>query len=68
MTLKHIDLPVGEMSEQTGAGWNESLAFSHGAAFEDKSGLLEGVGKVSKNVRFRDLKDINEDALRYYIE
>ena len=25
MTLKHVDLPIGEMSEQTGAGWNESF-------------------------------------------
>jgi len=25
MTLKHTDLPAGEMSEQTGAGWNESF-------------------------------------------
>jgi len=29
--------------------------------------LLEGVGKVSKNVRFKELKDINKTALRYYI-
>jgi hypothetical protein len=45
-----------------------TLAFSRGADFEDNYGLLEGVGKVSKNVRFKDLKDINEDALRYYIK
>ena len=25
MTLKHVDLPIGEMTEQTGAGWNESF-------------------------------------------
>jgi uncharacterized protein YndB with AHSA1/START domain len=25
MTLRHVGLPVGEMSEQTGAGWNESF-------------------------------------------
>ncbi|MGB8980560.1 MAG: SRPBCC domain-containing protein [Anaerolineales bacterium] len=25
MTLRHTDLPAGEMSEQTGAGWNESF-------------------------------------------
>ncbi len=25
MTLKHTGLPAGEMSEQTGAGWNESF-------------------------------------------
>ena len=45
-----------------------TLAFSRGAEFEDKYGLLEGVGKVSKNLRFRDMKDINEAALRYYIQ
>jgi len=45
-----------------------TLAFSRGAEFEDKYGLLEGVGKVSKNVRIRHLKDINKAALRYYIK
>jgi uncharacterized protein YndB with AHSA1/START domain len=25
MTLQHVDLPAGEMTEQTGAGWNESF-------------------------------------------
>ncbi|MBN2118957.1 MAG: SRPBCC domain-containing protein [Anaerolineales bacterium] len=25
MTLRHSDLPAGEMSEQTGTGWNESF-------------------------------------------
>ena len=44
-----------------------TFAFSRGAEFEDKYGLLEGVGKVSKNVRLRHLSDINEAALRYYI-
>jgi hypothetical protein len=45
-----------------------TLAFSRGAEFEDKYGMLEGVGKVSKNVRFRGVKDINKEALRYYIK
>jgi hypothetical protein len=45
-----------------------TLAFSRGAEFEDKYSLLEGVGKVSKNVRFRDVSDINKEALRYYIK
>jgi len=45
-----------------------TLAFSRGAEFEDKYGLLEGFGKVSKNVRFRDVKDINKEALQYYIK
>jgi hypothetical protein len=45
-----------------------TFAFSRGAEFEDKYGLLEGVGKVSKNVRFRSVKEINRAALRYYIK
>jgi hypothetical protein len=45
-----------------------TLAFSRGAEFEDKYGLLEGVGKVSKNVRMSDLKGVNKAALRYYIK
>jgi hypothetical protein len=45
-----------------------TFAFSRGAEFEDKYGLLEGVGKVSKNVRMSDLKDVNKTALRYYIK
>jgi uncharacterized protein YdhG (YjbR/CyaY superfamily) len=45
-----------------------TFAFSRGAEFEDEYGLLEGVGKVSKNVRMKSLDDVNQDALRYYIE
>ncbi len=44
-----------------------TFAFSQGAKFEDKYGLLEGVGKVSKNVRIRSLDEFNEEAFRYYI-
>jgi hypothetical protein len=45
-----------------------TLAFSRGAQFKDRYGLLEGVGKVSKNVRIRHLKEIKKSALRYYIK
>src|SRR3989304_2243569 len=45
-----------------------TLAFSRGAEFEDKYGLLEGVGKVSKNVRIRSVDAVNKEALRYYIK
>jgi hypothetical protein len=45
-----------------------TLAFSRGASFEDRYGLLEGVGKVSKNVRMKTLRDVNKPALRYYIK
>ena len=45
-----------------------TFAFSRGAEFEDKYGLLRGVGKVSKHVKLKNLAALNEDALRYYIE
>ena len=45
-----------------------TLAFSRGAQFEDKYGLLEGVGKVSKNIRLSDVNGIARPALHYYIK
>ena len=45
-----------------------TFAFSRGAEFEDKYGLLEGVGKVSKNVRIKSMDTVNKEALRYYIK
>ena len=45
-----------------------TFAFSRGAEFEDKHDLLRGVGKVSKHVKIKDLKDVNRNALRYYIK
>jgi hypothetical protein len=44
-----------------------TFAFLRGADFEDKYGLLKGVGKVSKHVKLKKLADVNQDALRYYI-
>jgi hypothetical protein len=45
-----------------------TFAFSKGAEFEDKYGLLKGVGKVSKHVKIKNLKDIDKAALEYYIK
>jgi hypothetical protein len=45
-----------------------TLAFSRGAEFQDRYGLLEGVGRVSKNVRMRDVTGVNRTALRSYIK
>lgn len=44
-----------------------TFALSQGAHFEDRYGLLEGVGTRSKNVRMKSLADWNDEALRYYI-
>ena len=45
-----------------------TFAFSRGARFEDKFGLLQGVGKVSKHVKIKYLKDAPKAALKYYIK
>lgn len=45
-----------------------TFAFSRGAEFEDRYGLLKGVGKVSKHVKMESLADVNKEALRYYIQ
>jgi len=45
-----------------------TFAFSRGAEFEDRYGLLRGVGKVSKHVKIKNLAQVNEEALRYYIQ
>ena len=45
-----------------------TFAFSRGAEFRDKYGLLKGVGHVSKHVKIKDVGAVNLDALRYYIK
>jgi len=45
-----------------------TFAFSRGAEFEDKYGLLRGVGKVSKHVKIKNLDNVNKEALEYYIK
>ena len=42
-----------------------TFAFSRGAEFEDKYGLLEGVGKVSKNVRIKSVDAVKREQLKY---
>ncbi len=44
-----------------------TFAFSRGAAFEDKYGLLQGKGTISKHVKIKNIRDVNKEALRYYI-
>ena len=43
-----------------------TVAFLRGAEFEDKYGMLEGIGKVRKLVKIKYTK-VNPIALRYYI-
>ena len=45
-----------------------TFAFSRGAEFADKYGLLQGVGNVSKHIKLRTPKDVNKTVLRYYIK
>lgn len=45
-----------------------TFSFKSGVAFEDRYGLLRGVGKHARGVRMKNLGEVNEPALRYYIE
>ncbi|WP_067458673.1 DUF1801 domain-containing protein [Actinomadura macra] len=45
-----------------------TFAFERGAAFQDAHGLLEGVGKNTRHVKIKSIDDIDEVALRDYIE
>jgi hypothetical protein len=45
-----------------------SLGFREGGSFGDKYGLLRGTGKHAKNVRMKDLADVDRPALKYYIK
>src|SRR6476469_9038088 len=45
-----------------------TFSFSKGADFEDKYGLLQGVGRVSKYIKIKNLKETNKTALKYYIK
>ena len=45
-----------------------TLSFSRGAEFEDKHGLLQGVGKVSKHLKLKEPKDLSKTVLRYYVQ
>jgi hypothetical protein len=45
-----------------------TFAFSRGAEFEYKYGLLKGVGKKSKHVKIKNVQEINQEALEYYIK
>jgi len=45
-----------------------TFSFSRGAQFEDKYGLLRGVGKSSKHVKIKNLDGVNKEALKYYVK
>ncbi len=44
------------------------FSFKSGVKFEDKYHLLKGVGKHARHVKIKDVKDLNKEALRYYIK
>jgi hypothetical protein len=44
-----------------------TLSFTHGTEFEDKYGLLRGVGKVAKHIKFKNVGGINKEILAYYV-
>ena len=44
-----------------------TFSFSEGKKFEDKFGLLEGMGKKTLNLRLNTPAEFNEGILEYYI-
>lgn len=45
-----------------------TFAFTDGKSFEDKYGLLHGVGNKSSNIRLRSLNEFDADAMAYYLQ
>ncbi len=45
-----------------------TFSFAHGSEFEDKYGLLKGVGKVSKHLKFKNVGEVKKEVLGYYIK
>jgi hypothetical protein len=44
-----------------------TFSFSRGSQFEDKYGMLKGVGKSSKHIKFKKAGDVKKEVLAYYI-
>jgi uncharacterized protein YdhG (YjbR/CyaY superfamily) len=44
-----------------------TFGFREGGQFDDRYGLLRGVGKHARHVRMKNLDQVNEPALKYYI-
>jgi Uncharacterized conserved protein len=70
-TEKYYSVPVYRLKRDiivispTKKGIN--FAFSKGAQFTDKYGLLKGAGKTNRNVFVKSIDDFNEEALADYI-
>ena len=45
-----------------------TFGFSRGRQFEDKYGLLRGVGKSSMHLKFKTAADVRPAVVRYYIK
>jgi hypothetical protein len=45
-----------------------TFSFTYGTQFEDKFGLLKGVGKSSRHVKIKSVEKVNQEALKYYIQ
>lgn len=45
-----------------------TYAFSDGAAFEDKYGMLEGVGNKSLNIRLTSIDEFDAGKMSYYLQ
>lgn len=44
-----------------------TLSFSRGAMFEDRPGLLRGVGHTSKHLKYKHAQEVDKEVLAYYV-
>ena len=45
-----------------------TFSFSRGAQFEDSYNLLKGAGKSSKHLKLKNLGEVKEEVMEYYIK
>lgn len=45
-----------------------TFGFTFGVEFDDKYGLLKGKGKNARHIKIKRMADIDQKALRYYIQ
>jgi hypothetical protein len=44
-----------------------TMEFSHGYKLTDREGVLEGKGKYRRNLKFRDMSDLEAKSAAYFI-
>ena len=45
-----------------------TLGFTRGRQFEDRYGLLRGVGKSARHIKLKKIQDVQKKVLAYYVK